>query len=71
MRQERLSHRKIPVTQSKIEPATFRFIAQCLNQLRHRVPALEGAREIFPLFSAFSDLNEIFKGDVRRCVQNE
>jgi hypothetical protein len=31
IRPEELSHRKIPVTPSEIEPATFRFVAQLLR----------------------------------------
>jgi hypothetical protein len=35
--QERLSQLKLPVRPLGIKPATFRFVAQCLNKLRHRV----------------------------------
>jgi hypothetical protein len=38
VRLERLGQLKKEFTLSWFEPATFRLVAQCLNQLRHRVP---------------------------------
>ena len=45
---EGLCQRKIPVTPLGIEPATFQLVAQCLNQLRYRVPHKLVNTGIFP-----------------------
>ena len=40
MQSHSVAGRILSVIQSGNEPATFRLVAQCLNQLRNRVPLL-------------------------------
>ena len=64
VRPEGLCQWKIPMTPSGIEPVTFWIVAQCLNQLRHRVPQVVDGMLLKTLMEAWEVCNCLW----RQCL---
>jgi len=57
MRPEGLNQLKIPMNSPGIESANFRLVAQCLNQLQHRVPSNKASKFSEIIFEKLKETN--------------
>jgi hypothetical protein len=65
VRLEGLVQLRNPMSSSGIEPVTFRLTAQCLNQLRYRLPPTDVLTFIKWLYIAL--VSKEYSLNVRRC----